>query len=149
MNTGGYITDHCRLDKVADAATAATSTVNATGVDMAENGGWDGVLFFTSFATPAADNAIHAEQSADDADADAYADLAGSEVDVGASDEDQFIDIQCPRERYVRCVALRGTSTALGDIWALRYRGRTAPIENVLSGTQNGKQLYRPAEGTK
>ena len=139
----GLLTENTKITKVADAATAATSDVTSASVDMQ---GWDGVVFLTSYGTAAADNAIHAEQSSDDS---SFADLEGSEVDVGASDEDQFVDLHTPAERYVRCIGERGTSSALGDIWAIQYRGRDLPQSNVTSGTLNGKQLVRPAEGTK
>jgi len=146
MGSGNFLSDEVKITKVADAQTAGTDTVNGTGVDMA---GWDGVIFLTSFGTAAANNALHAEQSSDDGDSDSYTDLEGSEVDVGSSDEDQWVDVLCPQERYVRPSALRGTSSTLGDIWAIQYRGRSVAADNVTAGTINGKQVYHPDEGTK
>lgn len=140
------LSESLKLVKVADPSADGTSLVNGASVDMAADGGWDGVVFLTSFGTAAAGNAIHAETSDDDS---TFNDLAGSEVNVGASDEDQFIDIVRPKERYLRAAALRGTSSTLGDIWALLYRGRTLPHNNVTAGTINGVQLVSPAEGTK
>jgi hypothetical protein len=146
----GFLTQNCRLDKVADYAAANTTDVTSSGVDMAADGGWDGVCFFTSYVAPAANNLFHLESSSDDASADAYTDIAGSEVDLGgASDEDQYVDVINPPERYVRAVAQRGTSSALGDIWALRYRGKSAPVTNSVLGTQYGKCLTAPLVGTK
>jgi len=143
VNVNAFLSEETKITKVADAAAADTTAVTGASVDM---DGWDGVLFLTSLGTAAANNAMHAEQSADDS---AFADLEGSEVDVGASDEDQFIDIQRPSDRYVRPVVLRGTSSACGDVWAIQYRGSQVPQSNVTSGTINGKQLVSPAEGTK
>ncbi len=147
---GSFLSHDVKLTKVADAATAATSAINSASVDMASDGGWENVMFFTSFATAAANNLIHAESSNDNGVSDAFADIAGSEVDAsGASDEDQYIDIARPPGRYVRCVALRGTSTACGDIWAIQYNGRNRPQVNEISGTIYGKRISDPANGTK
>ena len=149
-----FLTEAVKITKVADAATAATSDVTGTGVDMQ---GWDGVVFLTSYGTAAADNLIHAEESSDDAATDAYTDIAGSEVDLsGASDEDQFLDIMRHGSggtaRYIRVVAQRGTSSTCGDIWALQYRGREVPFAaspNLTSGTIYGKRVLSPIAGTK
>ena len=147
----GFITEHCKLIKLADYASAATSAVNGAGVDMQADGGWDGVLFFGSFGTAAADNFLKAQQSDDDGSSDGYSDLAGSAGTPGSSDEDAWLDIQLPRKRYVRPVAVRTTSTTLENLWALVYRGKKLPLAstvNVISGTIYGKQLYHPDEGT-
>lgn len=143
-----FLTDNVKLLKVADAAGAATSAVTSAAVDMQADGGWDGCLFLTSFGTAAADNVLKAQQSDDDGVADGYSDLAESAVDAGASDEDQFVDIREPAKRYLKAVAVRGTSSTCENIWAILYRGRELPFSNVLAGTINGKQLNRPAEGT-
>ena len=143
-----FLTDQTKLLKVADAAAGATTTVTGAAVDMQADGGWDGVVFLTSLGTAAADNIMKVQQSDDDAATDAYSDLADSGVPVGASDEDQFIDIQEPAKRYLRPVITRGTSSTVENIWAILYRGRKLPFDNVLAGTINGVQLNRPAEGT-
>jgi hypothetical protein len=49
----------------------------------------------------------------------------------------------------VPVLALRGTSTACGDIWAVVYGLRSsAQAVNVIAGTQTGEQTNSPAEGT-
>lgn len=140
------LTEVTKIIKVADSTIAGTSDVNSTGVDMAADGGWDEVTFITTFATPAADNQLHAEQSSDDAVADPYADLAASEITVDTDDKVQRLNIIRPRERYVRTVAMRGTSTVLGEIYAILSRGRSpyAPTDDY-----NVKRLVSPAEGAK
>ncbi len=146
MYSQGLLSEGVKLTKVADAAAAATTDVTGATLDMA---GFDGVMFFTSFGTAAADNTMHVEQGAAAAMSDA-ADLAGSEVDVGASDEDVWVDVLRPRERYVRAIVTRATSSTVGDVWAIQYRAKDGlPVSNVTSGTINGKQLVYPAEGTK
>lgn len=143
------LTDNVKIVKVADPATAATSDVTSSSVDLQADGGWDGVCFVSSYGTAAANNLMHAECSSDDGSTDTFADMAGSEIDGGSSDEDQVIDIYQPPDRYVRCIAQRGTSSTMGDIWAILYRGKKLPFNNVVSGTLQVKRIIQPAEGTK
>lgn len=139
------LSERVKLIKVKDPTTDGTSAVNGDGVDMQQDGGWEGVMFFTSFATPAAGNLMNAAQSANNTDFD---DLADSQVDAGASDEDQWVDVFRPSDRYVRPELVRGTSTVVGDIWAMLYGPRQEPTTNVLAGTINGKCVIEPLEGT-
>lgn len=148
MNAQGFLSENVKITKVSDAAGAATSDVTSTHVDMA---GWDGVLFLTSYGTPAANNLMHVETGDDSGDSD-MADLSGGEVDLaGTSDEDQWLDVLRPRERYVRVVAQRGTSSTLENIWAIQYRGKDGfPQDNDTTGTIVGKRIGPfAAEGTK
>lgn len=140
------ISENIKITKVADAVTAATGDVNGSSLDMA---GYDGVIFFTSYGTAAADNEIHAEVSSDNNVGDAWAAVASSEVSSAGSDEDQWLDVLRPVERYIRCVAERGTSSALGDIWALQYGGRVLAADNTTAGTIHGETSIEAAEGTQ
>ncbi len=143
------LNEEIKLVKVSDVTSAGTSTISATGVDLSADGGWDGVLLFASFGTAAADNLLHAEQSPDDG-TEAYADLADSQVSAGGnSNEEQWVDIFRPQEKWVRVVADRGTSTTIENMWAILYRGRSKPYSNITAGTINGIALVSPAEGTK
>jgi len=134
------------ITKVADHTTAGTSDVTGTGVDMS---GYEGVIFITSYGTAAADNLPHAETSSDDGSADAYTDLAGTEVGVSTSDEDVWLEIKRPPERYVRIVAERGTSSTCESIWAIRYGARSRGVDNTTAGTIHGELHASPAAGTK
>ncbi len=143
----GLLSENVKITKVSDPTSAGTGDVTSASVNMAN---YDGVLFLTSYGTAAADNLFHAQQSSDDGGSDTFTDIAGSEIDLsGASDEDQWLDIFRPEEQYVRVVAQRGTSSTLGDIWAVQYKGRDVPISNLISGTIYGKQLINPVAGTK
>ncbi len=137
---------NCKFVKVKDPTTAGTSDVTSDAVDMT---GYRGVLFASSYGTAAANNIAHAEQSDDDGSADAYNDLAGTELGAGASDEDQIIEIFMPQKRYVRTIWQRGTSSTLGDVWAILFDPITAPVTNNVSGTLYGESSVSPAEGTK
>jgi hypothetical protein len=131
-----------KITKVSDPSTAATTAVNSASVDMT---GFEGVLFLTSFGTAAAGNLVNAAQSSDDS---SFADLEGTSVSSGTSDEDVWLDIYRPSERYVRLEAARGTSSTLGDIWALQYGPRSEPVDNAASGTIAGELHVSPDEGT-
>jgi len=111
--------------------------------------GYRGVLFFSSYGTAAANNLPHAECSSDDGSSDTFADLTGTEVGVSTSDEDVWLDIIQPPEQYVRTVWARGTSSTLGDIWALQYGARSLVVDNTTAGTIHGEAHVAPAEGTK
>lgn len=142
--------EEIKLIKVSDVTAAGTTTISSTGVDLSADGGWDGAFFFGSFGTAAADNLLHVEQSSDDADADAYADLADSQVGAGAgSNEEQWVDIFRPQEKWLRVAADRGTSTTIENMWVILYRGREKPYDNNTVGTIKGVALVSPAEGTK
>lgn len=144
----GFLTENVKITKVKDPTTDGTSAAEGASVDMAADGGFDGVVFMTSVSTAAANNTLKAQQSSDDGASDGFSDIEESAVDVGASDEDLVLDIQQPQKRYVKPVVVRGTSTVLGDIWAIQYRGRRLPTSFAAAGTLALKQLYRPDEGT-
>lgn len=143
-----FLSKRVKVIKVADHSTAATSAVDSTGVDMAQDGGYEGVMFVTSFGTAAANNTVNAAQSSDNAVADDYTDLAGTSVSSGSSDEDVWIDVYQPTKRYVRLEAARGTSSTLESVWAILYGARTVPVSNVTTGTIVGESHISPAEGT-
>lgn len=122
-----------KLTLVQAQATAATSTVETSSVDME---GWDGVIFFGKVATKATNNIATVEQSEDDA---SFAALAVATVTPTVNGNSFLIDVFRPLERYLRVSVARGTSTALGDIYALQYTARKMPptqgstIESILA----------------
>lgn len=131
-----------KITKVEDHTTAGTTDVDSASVDMA---GYEGVLFLTSFGTAAADNYISAQQSTDDS---SFADLLGSKVGATASDEDVWVDVYRPLERYVRVHVELGTSSTVESIWAIQYGGRKQPVDNATTGTIIGEAHVSPIEGT-
>ena len=134
----------CKLTKVADQTANGTSTINSSVIDMS---GYEGVIFFTNILTAASGNILKVQQGQASNLSDA-ADLASSGQSSGTSDEVVAVDVVKPQERYLRATVVRGTSTILGEIWALQYGCRSRPQSNVLSGTINSKTLVSPAEGT-
>ena len=137
------LSSNVKITKVSDYADAATSAINSASVDMS---GYTGVLFIASFGTAAANNTMNAAQGADDS-AD-WEDLTGTSVASGASDEDVWVDVYRPTDRYVRAEIARGTSTTLEAIWAIQYGPRKAPVDNTTTGTISGEVHASPAEGT-
>lgn len=142
----GYLSDNILFTKVEDHTTAGTSDVESDSVDMSN---YTGVIFVTSFGTAATDNGCHIESSSDDGSSDTFADLTGTEALSGSSDEDVWLDLRNPRERYVRAECLRGTSSTLESVWAIRYGGRSLPTDNTTTGTITGEKHNSPAEGSK
>lgn len=141
MNLSGAV----KITKIKDTTSAAGSTVLESSVlDMA---GYDGVLFVTSFGTAAADNLLKAKMSTAN-DSGTMGDIEGSAVAPGASDEDQWLDVYRPRKRYLQLVAVRATSTKLGDMWAFQYGGRIKPVDNTDAGTITGELVVSASTGT-
>lgn len=135
-----------KLVKVKDHSTAGTSDVES---DIVDTSGYEGVVFFTSLGTAAADNLIRVQQNTINSTS-GMADLLGSGVTSGASpsNEDLWVDIHKPRERYLRAVVDRDTSSTVESIWALLYGARKLPVDNTVSGTIEGEISASPAEGT-
>lgn len=142
----GKLSEDVKITKVADHTTAGTSAVTSSSVDMQD---YEGVIFISSYGTAAAGNTAHAEQSSDDGSSDAFADLAGTEVGVSTSDEDVWVEVHRPTERYVRAAFLRGTSSTLESIYAIQYGAKIKPVDNTTAGTIHGESHNSPAEGTK
>lgn len=139
---GHQLSNKVKLTKVADHTTAATTAVNSSSVDMQ---GFEGVIFITSFGTANSGNTCNLAQSSDDSNFD---DLTGSSVTSGSSDEDIWIDVYRPSDRYVRLEAVRGSSSTLESIWAIQYGARVQPVDNTTTGTIAGEAHVSPAEGT-
>lgn len=134
-----------KLVKIKDHSAASTDEVTSSIVDTA---GFRGVVFFTSFGTANATNSIKVQQNTAN-QTTGMADLTGTSVASGTSDEDVIVEVHQPLERYLQVVATRGASSTLESIWACLYGAngsqRTA---NSVSGTQIAELHVSPAEGT-
>lgn len=133
-----------KLVKVADHSAASTADVTSSIVDTA---GYDGAVFFTSFGTANATNTIKVQQNTAN-QTTGMADLEGTSVASGSSDEDVIVEIHKPQERYLQVVASRGASSTLESIWCALY-GKGGNISaNSVSGTQVAELHPSPDEGT-
>lgn len=125
------------------AATAATSSItDATVVDTA---GFEGCMFVAKFGTSAVDNGIKVQQDTASGFGSG-ADLEGSKVLLDGTSKVAIADVFRPRERYLKPVVLRGTSTTLDSLVAILYGPRTKPAVQPTSTT--AELNVSPAEGT-
>ncbi|MFN0199354.1 MAG: hypothetical protein ACKVT0_21600 [Planctomycetaceae bacterium] len=142
----GGILEQVKFVKVKDHSAAGTTEIDSDSVDMAADGGWDGVVFVSSFGTAAANNVANLQASADDS---AWSDIAGSAPAVSSSDEDIIMSVVHPPGRYVRAQMTPTTSSTVESIWAILFRGKSLPYTgNTLAGTRRSKEVISPALGT-
>jgi len=129
-----------KIDKVLVTQATGTSALTTDPIDMQ---GWEGVLFVGALATANAGNSINLAQS--DASGGTYSDLEGSKLTPAVNGEEAQIDLFRPTKRYVRAEIVRaGATTVTETFYAIRYRGRKAPV------TANGvaQSHVSPDEGT-
>lgn len=137
--------ENAKLTRVLDNQTAATSSKGTTVLDMQ---GYDGVVFFTALSVGhASNNYMKVQQSGTNTTA-SMADLLGTKIQSTASALQLWADIYRPRERYVRAVIIRATSSVIYPVWAIQYNGTKMPIDNTTAGTIIGEVHVEPAEGT-
>src|SRR3990167_611309 len=133
-----------KITKCADHTAAGTTDVEGTILDMS---GYTGVLFLTSYGTANANNILKVQQ--DDVNAaGGMADLEGTGVVTGTSDEDTWVDVYKPGKRYVRDIAVVDTSSTVESLWAFQYGAAKEPVDNTTTGTIIGEVHDSPAEGT-
>lgn len=142
----------CKLVRVMNAVAAGTSNQTTSAVDTGGPDGFDNVAFLASFGTISgtAVTSLKAQQSSDDAVADAYDDLAGSSQSVAdtGSNGDIVLEIVRPEKRYLKAVILRGTANAvINGVWALLFHSRNKPPVQAASLLAS-KVLVTPPEGT-
>lgn len=138
------LSNDAKLAQAIATTSAGVTTINGGEQDMQ---GYEGVLFIVKLGTAAADNNLKAQQDSATGMGSAQ-DLEGTKTGNGATDGILWLDIYKPRKRFVRCVALRGTSTTIDWGVAIRYTSRGKPVSNVLAGTIFGELHVSPAEGT-
>jgi hypothetical protein len=135
-----YLSDNVKVTQISDYASANTTSVTSSELDMA---GFDAVLFLTAFGTAAANNLITMHQSAASAGEAASAALIASDA---SSTEEVLLDVFVhPTYRYVKLVATRGTSSTMEAMWAIQYGARTKSQDNATAGTNALGQFTSPA----
>lgn len=128
------------LDAGAPVATGTTEQFSSI-IDTAD---CDGVLFTVRLGSPAANNVVRAQQNTLN-QSGGMADLLGSGTASGANNV-IVIDVAFPQKRYVRLGIVRGTTTTVDAMSAVKYNVSKMPAVQV-TGTI-GKQLVAAAEGT-
>jgi hypothetical protein len=138
------LTKNVKVTMVKAGAVSAGTAINSDSVDME---GFDGVIFLGTIATANAANFANVAQSSDDGSADDFTDLAGTKVVPGDNGDSYMIDVYRPGKRYLRCELDRGgANTATGDIYAIQYVARKAPVTH--GATIDSELHVSPAEGT-
>jgi hypothetical protein len=146
------LTENARISRVMNGVAAGTTVQTSSAVDMAADGGYDGVLFIAMVGALTANQvtALKAQQSSDDGSADAYSDIEGSKAGPladGDSNDCLAIDIYRPTKRYLKAVLLRATANAVIDgIVAIQYKGRLPPVSQAAE-LIDLQRLVSPAEG--
>lgn len=125
----------------APVATGTTTITQTTGIDTA---GFDGALLVIRLGSPATNNNIRVSQC--DTVGGTYADLAGTLVGNHATDNPLIVDVFRPKERFLKYVVTRGTTTTIDTIAWVLYNARNRPTTQP-SGTQSEAYNW-PAEGT-
>lgn len=133
-----------RIEKTFDEVTAATSASSGSTIDMS---GAEGVIFITLFGTSAADNGVKVQQDSASGMGSA-ADLEDSQKLLDGTETVVINQVHKPRERYVRPVAVRGTSTTVPGGFAIVYGLRSEPYDNDSDTDNSAESLVSPAEGT-
>lgn len=146
MSAGiGVLGEEVKVTKLADATAAGVTTINSAEVDMA---GYDGCLFLTSSGTIVATGTAVVKVQQDTVTGMAgAADLAGTGQSFVDADDNVSVgvDIQRPRERFLRVQITRATANSdWSPIWALQYRARKQP---VVQGLTKFEKHASPAEG--
>ena len=142
MTVAGNLMDEVRVEKSADGATAGTSDVNGTAIDLS---GYDGVMFMARIGTANTANFLKAQEGDTSSPT---ADIEGSKSEPQGNDEFAILDVHKPLKRYIRAVLERGVSTTSGDIYAVLYKGRKQAQDNTRSGENISVRLISPVAGT-
>lgn len=134
-----------KVEKIFDEVGAGTSSSNGTEVDMQ---GYEGVIFVVVYGTSAADNGIHVEQDTATGMASA-ADLENTQVFLDGTETVSICQVHKPRERFLRAVADRGTSSTIPAGIAIKYGARSMAVDNDADTDNSAESHVSPAEGTK
>lgn len=116
------LTPGMKVSQVLAQVATGTSTQNSSSIDQL---GFEGFTFVGCFETPAANNQAQLQGSPDNSTWNNI----GSPVGDGTHGIFTIDDYEPnPLYRYFRVQALRGTSTVLGDIYALQYGAKVEPV---------------------
>lgn len=133
--------DDVKITTIASVAAGTSTITQGTGIDMA---GYGGALFIIRLGTAAAGNLLKVQQC--DTAAGTYADLVNSSVGGGASDNPLILDINNPKEQFLKYVVTRGTSSTIDTAMVIQYNTRSRPVTQITN--TKSEFTVSPAEGT-
>jgi len=115
---------------------SGTSDVTSAEFDMS---GFSGFILLTSLGTPANNNSMKVQSS--DVSGSGMVDVSGANVVSAAGENNLGISLHRQRKRFHQAVISRGTGTTTGDIWLIRYGGRSAEIANTIAAAMKLTQV--------
>lgn len=130
----GQLLEFVKAIKVSNGASAGTTAVNGTAVDMTQDGGYDGIAFLADLGTVADGSVLtltpQQGEASDGSDAVAISGAATSAVTASTSSNKLIqTDTIRPTGTYVRAQLTRTAQNAtVNTIIALLYRARKAPV---------------------
>lgn len=130
----GQILELVKVIKISNGASAGTSAVNGTAVDMQQDGGYDGVAFVADLGTvvDACVLTLTPQQGevSDGSDAAAISGAATAAITASTSSNKLMVtDTFRPTGRYVRPQLTRTAQNAtVNTMLALLYRARSLPV---------------------
>lgn len=126
--------EECKIALCSAAASAATTDLDGTVIDLAQDGGYDGVLFVAQLGDVTATSVLELQcqgSAASDGSSPSAEATTGSKT-AGASDCDNkllVLDVSRPANRYVFSRLKRGTANAVvNSVLAILYRGKIGPV---------------------
>lgn len=139
-----------KVTRLSNAVAAGQATTNCSSVDMK---GFDAVTFYCLIGAidPTGTVDLKAQQSSDNAVADAFADLEGTKISYTADDDNKvaILEVDHPRERYVRPVVITGTADGVIDgVIAVQTRASAEPVTHDSTTVLDSEYHHAPAEGT-
>ena len=131
----------CAVTLIRAQSVATTGTTYSSEIDMAD---WEGVCIVGTIATANAGNYFKLQ---DATVTNTYsADVAGSKTVASVSANTVMIELYKPVMRFLRVAVVLGSSSAVGDMYAIQFRGRKAPVTQVSTTDQT--LLVSAADGT-
>lgn len=132
------------------AAASNTGTTTSSAIDMA---GYESatVLVKLGIVSTGGLATCKLQQSSDDAVADGYSDIEGSElVSIGDASTLKFLALEIinPQKRYIKCLVSRSVANVVIDgIFVIKYgaKGQAVTQGSTVDGSV---QIVAPAEGT-
>lgn len=130
----GQLLEFVKAVKVSNGASAGTTAVNGTAVDMSQDGGYDGIAFLVDLGTVVDGSVLtltpQQGEASDGSDAVAISGAATAAVTASTSSNKLLqTDTIRPTGTYVRPQLTRTTQNAtINTIIALLYRSRKAPV---------------------
>jgi len=139
------------MNQITHTITTKLATAQATGTDdfnsnVIDTQNCEGVQFFASVGTAAADTGIKIQQGNQPDLSDAI-DLPDTLTLSDVTQTDFVVDVYRPTKRYLRVVVLRPTTTTtIEAIWAIRYSLRRANLDANTTTAQAATLSISPDE---